>query len=110
MPCRKKPRPRPNFSFVTVVSNPASASWLKTHSSAARSHAAYWGGSAKHQRDGNTPIVSSNTDQDSSSSQDYDPTIQRQRSPPITHPLCSIQQENLQHLPAAHSVIRAIDS
>ncbi len=50
MPSRKHIKPPPNFSFVTLESGAEETSWLKVHSSVARSHAAYWGGPHKHKR------------------------------------------------------------
>jgi hypothetical protein len=49
MPLRKHTKPPPRFTFVTPEFEGNEMRWLKTHSDAARSHAAYWGGPAKHQ-------------------------------------------------------------
>ena len=49
MPCRKNIKPPSKFSFVSVDCEGNDRSWLKLHSGATRSHAAYWGGSGKHQ-------------------------------------------------------------
>lgn len=49
MPARKEIKPPPKFSFVTSVPAAKGGSWLKRHSSASRSHAAYWGGPVKYQ-------------------------------------------------------------
>jgi hypothetical protein len=51
MPSRKKDvKAPPKFSFVPLAFGAEDKSWLKIHSGAARSHAAYWGGPAKSQR------------------------------------------------------------
>jgi len=50
MPSRKKIQSQSQFSFVSSDFAPEDTSWLRTFSGAARSHAAYWGGSAKYQR------------------------------------------------------------
>ncbi|KAL6886844.1 hypothetical protein GGI43DRAFT_275340 [Trichoderma evansii] len=49
MPLRKHTKPPPRFTFVTPEFEGNEIRWLKTHSDAARSHAAYWGGPAKRQ-------------------------------------------------------------
>ena len=49
MPCRSNSKPLSKFAFVTVDSKVEGVSWIKTHSSAARSHAAYWSGPHRHQ-------------------------------------------------------------
>ncbi|KAL7917986.1 hypothetical protein ACQKWADRAFT_324188 [Trichoderma austrokoningii] len=53
MPLRKHTRTPPRFTFVTPEFEGNEIRWLKTHSDAARSHAAYWGGPAKRQRQAN---------------------------------------------------------
>ena len=50
MPARKKTKPPPNFSFVTLDFGANDVKWLKVHSGSVRSHAAYWGGAAKCRR------------------------------------------------------------
>lgn len=50
MPLRKHTKAPPRFTFVTPEFEGNEIRWLKTHSDAARSHAAYWGGPAKRQR------------------------------------------------------------
>jgi hypothetical protein len=115
MPCRKKTKIRPNYSFVTVGYEPKEASWRKIHSGAARSHAAYWGGSAKQQRDNNARIITADTDMDSTShlysspSLEYidDLAIQYQGSPTNFNPLCYNQYDDLQHLLTVPSEIQA---
>jgi hypothetical protein len=58
MPSRKKNvKPPPKFSFVTLAFEAKDKRWLKIHSGAPRSHAAYWGGPAKYQRQGEQQIV-----------------------------------------------------
>lgn len=52
MPSRKNIKPPPNFSFVNAEFEGKGVKWLKVHSGAVRSHAAYWGGPAKCQRQG----------------------------------------------------------
>ncbi|KAI9739983.1 MAG: hypothetical protein M1818_005039 [Claussenomyces sp. TS43310] len=53
MPSRKKRKSSPpNFSFVTEVFEAKENTWLKMYSGSARRHAAYWGGSARYQREG----------------------------------------------------------
>lgn len=54
MPLRKHTKPPPRFTFVTPEFEGNEIRWLKTHSDAARSHAAYWGGPAKRQWHVNT--------------------------------------------------------
>lgn len=49
MPLRKHAKAPPRFTFVTPEFEGNEIRWLKTHSDAARSHAAYWGGPAKRQ-------------------------------------------------------------
>lgn len=57
MPPRKHVKPLPRFSFVTPEFDAKEMNWFKKHSGAARSHAAYWGGSALHRRRCNKQIV-----------------------------------------------------
>jgi hypothetical protein len=52
MPSRKHVRPPPRFCFVTPEFETKETSWFKKHSDARRSHAAYWGGSARQQYQG----------------------------------------------------------
>lgn len=52
MPSRKHIKPLPNFSFVPLEFNGQETNWRKIHSGTVRSHAAYWGGSARDQRPG----------------------------------------------------------
>ncbi|KAL7904940.1 hypothetical protein GGI35DRAFT_489480 [Trichoderma velutinum] len=47
MPLRKHTKPPPRFTFVTPEFEGNKMRWLKTHSDATRSHAAYWSGPAK---------------------------------------------------------------
>ncbi|KAL6828850.1 hypothetical protein J3E69DRAFT_354470 [Trichoderma sp. SZMC 28015] len=47
MPLRKHTKPPPRFTFVTPEFEGNQMRWLKTHSDATRSHAAYWSGPAK---------------------------------------------------------------
>ncbi|KAL7949265.1 hypothetical protein V8C42DRAFT_361842 [Trichoderma barbatum] len=47
MPLRKHTKPPPRFTFVTPEIEGNQMRWLKTHSDATRSHAAYWSGPAK---------------------------------------------------------------
>ena len=49
MPSRRKTKPPPQFSFVTLDFDGTAVSWLNIHSGAVRRHAAYWGGPVKHQ-------------------------------------------------------------
>ncbi|KAF2672740.1 hypothetical protein BT63DRAFT_135270 [Microthyrium microscopicum] len=50
MPSRKKKiKPPPNFSFVTIEYKQNQTSWRQVYSGAARSQAAYWGGTGKHE-------------------------------------------------------------
>jgi hypothetical protein len=56
MPSRRRTKPLPSFSFVTLECKAKEISWFKVHSRAARSHAAYWGGSAKNHRPGQKQI------------------------------------------------------
>jgi hypothetical protein len=49
MPRRQIKEPLPKYSFVTVEPKGNDVSWLKVYSGSMRSHAAYWGGSAKFQ-------------------------------------------------------------
>lgn len=72
MPLRKHTKPPPRFTFVTPEFEGNEIRWLKTHSDAARSHAAYWGGPAKRQwqankeneaeKEDNTPVHDTVTD------------------------------------------------
>jgi hypothetical protein len=115
MPCRKNTNPRPNFAFVPVGLEAKQATWLKLHTGAARSHAAYWGGSAKRQRKGTTHIVASRKHQDSTSSADTepafsyndDPAIRHGRSTLIPESFTYIQHDHLQHFPTVPSEILA---
>lgn len=72
MPLRKHTKPPPRFAFVTPEFEGNEIRWLKTHSDAARSHAAYWGGPAKRQwqankeseaENENTPVHGTVTDE-----------------------------------------------
>ncbi|KAL7933081.1 hypothetical protein V8C35DRAFT_327860 [Trichoderma chlorosporum] len=47
MPLRKHTKPPPRFTFVTPEFEGSQMRWLKTHSDATRSHAAYWSGPAR---------------------------------------------------------------
>lgn len=71
MPLRKHTTAPPRFTFVTPEFEGSEIRWLKTHSDAARSHAAYWGGPAKRQwqankesdaKKENTPVYDTITD------------------------------------------------
>jgi hypothetical protein len=116
MPCRKKLKPRPNYAFVTVGFEAKEPSWFLKHSGAARSHAAYWGGSAKNRRKGNRYIASPDANQDSGSYHDSNPafgsfsdsTIRQRMSLSISHSLCYNQYDNLQHLPRVPPEFQAI--
>src|SRR3954447_13549827 len=46
----KKSKPQPTFSFVSLEIDRENQRPLTIRSNAARSHAAYWGGPAKHKR------------------------------------------------------------
>jgi hypothetical protein len=94
MPSRKNIKPPPNFSFVTLEYKPKEISWVKVHSGVARSHAAYWGGSAKHRRQGSKQIAgqqggstasSSYTEKDSNSHDDAKPTFDNPGAPNVRH-------------------------
>ena len=43
-------KPPPSFAFVTLKLEGQAVSWLKVHSGAVRSHAAYWGGPMRRKR------------------------------------------------------------
>ena len=83
MPSSKKIRPPPSFSFVTTRLEADGVSWLKIHSGATRSHAAYWGG----------PLNNNHHDN-------------KTRPPSPQHIRC----DNLEYLPFIPSEIRAADS
>lgn len=92
---RKKAKPPPSLSFVTPYVGPHGVTWLKVHSGAARSHAAYWGGPERNHypdkeqiEQQRNPNCASHTDNDfgingsakSASSPFPDPTVRRCRS------------------------------
>jgi hypothetical protein len=112
MPCRENTKRRPNFAFVSVGLEAKEVTWLKLHSGAIRSHAAYWGGSAKHQRKHATRIASPDTDQDSTSRSDTEPNfgynVDRTDQMPIhlPDPFTYIQHDDMQHFPTVPSKVR----
>jgi hypothetical protein len=57
MPSRKSIKPPPNFSFVPMDFEEKEVNWLKAHTRSFRSHAAYWGGSIKYQKESKKPIA-----------------------------------------------------
>src|ERR1700761_2911777 len=60
MPSRRKDiAHHPKFTFVSLEFEAKGKSWIKIHSGAPRSHAAYWGGPAKHQRQDEKQITGS---------------------------------------------------
>lgn len=55
MPSRKSIKPPPSFSFVAMNFDEKEVNWLKIHSRSLRSHAAYWGGAVKYQKQSKNP-------------------------------------------------------
>jgi hypothetical protein len=136
MPSRKTIRPPPNFSFVPLELEGKETSWLKVHSGAARSHAAYWGGSARHQRQekcqaaeqqDNAVAPASDTDRNASPANDTKPIFRYFVAPTVRRrnlskskttkdtirsmqagsaPLYHIEPNNLQYLPSVPPEIK----
>jgi hypothetical protein len=134
MPSRKI-GPLPNFSFVISEFETKEVSWLKLHSNAARSHAAYWGGAKRQRRgqkesvvqQGNTTTFVAHAEINYSSREDsvsdcvhYSAaTIRTRRSgkPKSVKSITThhgsphqLEPESLQYQPSLPSEIRATDS
>lgn len=109
MPSRRNVKSPPKFSLVTLEFTGNETSWLKLHSRASRSHAAYWGGPVKHQRRGKKQI-SEQQENITSSVSNVDGRSVALKHQAAVAPLRQLTLDCLQQFPTLPPEIRAIVS